>query len=157
MRLRTLRSLRHLLALAGLTAALTLGAADALAKKTQVDFGLDNTPPSDNTNGEAWTIFSTQCTTSATLPASCLLPFSTETNSGAVDIGFNVNINGTTYSKLFVNKNGIVTFATGLGTFVAATDFGDLTSNVAGASNPFIAAFYPSSELVIPDAAQPSD
>jgi hypothetical protein len=155
MRFRTLRSAQRLLALAGLAAALTLGAADAWAKRTQVDFGLDNTPPSDNTNGEAWTIFSTQCS-SPTLPASCVLPFSTETNSGAVSIGFNVNLNGTKYSTLFVNKNGIVTFATGLGAFVAATDFTDLTSKV-GATNPFIAAFYPSSELVIPDASAPSD
>lgn len=128
----------------------------AHAGRTFIDFGLDNTPPTNNTGGEAWTIFNTQCA-SATLPASCVLPFSSETNSGAVDIGFNLNINGTKYAKVFVNKNGIVTFATGLGAFVAATDFTDLTNNVAGASNPFIAAFYPSSELVIPDATQPSD
>ncbi len=128
----------------------------AHAGHTFIDFGLDNTPPTNNTGGEAWTIFSTQCA-SATLPASCVLPFSTETNSGAVNIGFNVNINGTKYSTLFVNKNGIVTFATGLGPFAAATDFADLTTNVVGANNPFIAAFYPSSELVIPDATAPSE
>ncbi|HYL70140.1 MAG TPA: hypothetical protein VEY89_02415, partial [Candidatus Dormibacteraeota bacterium] len=68
----------------------------AHAGHTFIDFGLDNTPPTNNTNGEAWTIFNTQCA-SATLPASCVLPFSSETNSGAVDIGFNVNINGTKY------------------------------------------------------------
>ena len=69
MRLRTLRSARHLFVLVGLTAALTLCAADAWAKKTQVDFGLDNTPPTNNVNGESWTVQPTQCTSSATAPA----------------------------------------------------------------------------------------
>jgi len=126
----------------------------AHAGHTFIDFGLDNNPPSNNTGGEAWEFSNTQCT-SATAPATCMLDFNAVTNSGAVDIGFNVNINGTKYSKVFVNKNGIVTFVTGLGAFTAATDFTDLTTNVAGASNPFIAAFYPSSELSIPSSTSP--
>jgi hypothetical protein len=134
-----------------------LACTDALAKRTQVDFGLDNTPPSNNVNGEAWTFSSAACTTSPPAPASCLLDFNSITNSGKVDIGFNVNIGGTTYTQVFVNKNGIITFATGLGAFVAAKDFAELTTTVAGANNPFIAAFYPSSELAIPKVSSPSD
>ncbi len=93
-----------------------------LAKPAQVDFGLDNIPPSNNTQGEAWEFSNTQCS-SATAPATCMIDFNAVTNSGAVDIGFNVNINGTKYSKVFVNKNAIVTFATGLGAFAPATTF----------------------------------
>jgi Putative Ig domain len=126
----------------------------AQAHHTAIDFGLDNTPPSNNTQGEAWEFSNTQCT-SATAPATCMLDFNAVTNSGAVGVGFNVNINGTKYAQVFVNKNGIVTFVTGLGAFAAATDFTDLTNNVAGATNPFIAAFYPSSELSIPSSTSP--
>jgi hypothetical protein len=124
------------------------------AHHTAIDFGLDNTPPSNNPEGEAWEFSNAQCP-STTAPATCMIDFNAVTNSGAVSIGFNVNINGTKYSTLFVNKNGIVTFATGLGSFVAATTFTDLTTNVAGANNPFIAAFYPSSELSIPSSTSP--
>ena len=148
---------RRLLAIAALPLLSVLTCTDALAKKTQVDFGLDNSPPSNNVNGEAWTFSSAACTTSPPAPASCLLDFTSITNSGKVDIGFSVNIGGTTYTQVFVNKNGILTFATGLGAFVAAETFGELTTTVAGANNPFIAAFYPSSELAIPKVSSPSD
>jgi hypothetical protein len=84
-----------------------------------------------------------------------MIDFNAVTNSSAVSIGFNVNLNGTKYSTLFVNKNGIVTFASGLGAFAPATTFGDVTTTVAGAANPFIAAFYPSSELSIPSSTSP--
>ena len=126
---------------------------EALARRTQVDFGLDNN--ANNTNGEAWTISGTQCTTSTTAPASCLLDFTTIANSGPVSIGFNVNIAGTKYTQLIVNKNGTVTFVTGLTAFVAATDFTDLTNNVVGLNNPFVAAFYPNNPLDIPAATGP--
>ena len=126
----------------------------AHAGRTAIDFNLDNNPPSNNTQGEAWEFSNAQCS-SATAPATCMIDFNAVTNSGAVDIGFNVNINGTKFSKVFVNKNAIVTFATGLGAFAPATTFSDLTTNVVGAANPFIAAFYPSSELSIPSSTSP--
>ena len=135
---------------------LALGITVAWAKKTVVDFGLDNTPPTNNANGEAWTIFGTQCTTSPTAPASCVLDFTSATNSGAVDIGFDVNIGGTKYTKIFVNKNGVLTFGAGLGAFAPVADFAGLTTLV-GTTNPYIAAFYPNSELDLPLASSPSD
>ena len=91
----------------------------AHAGHTFIDFNLDNNPPSNNTQGEAWEFSNAQCS-SATAPATCMIDFNAVTNSGAVDIGFNVNINGTKFSKVFVNKNAILTFATGLGAFAPA-------------------------------------
>jgi hypothetical protein len=44
------------LAIAAVPTLLALASTDALAKKTIIDFGLDNTPPTNNANGEAWTI-----------------------------------------------------------------------------------------------------
>jgi hypothetical protein len=88
-----------LLAIAALPLLFVRTCTDALARRTQVDFGLDNSPPSNNVNGEAWTFSSAACTTSPPAPASCLLDFNSITNSGKVDIGFNVNIGGTTYTR----------------------------------------------------------
>ncbi len=56
-------------------------------------------------------------------------------STGLVDIGFSVNFFGTTYSQLFVNNNGNVTFNAALGTF---TPFA-LTSP---GNPPIIAAFF---------------
>lgn len=56
-------------------------------------------------------------------------------STGLVDIGFNVNFYGTTYSQLFVNNNGNVTFNAPLPTF---TPFA-LTSP---GNPPIIAAFF---------------
>ena len=79
------------------------------------------------------------------------------TSSGPVSLGFDVNLNGVKYKQVHVNQNGVVTFATALGTYTPATDFASLQS-VVGAANPFIAAFYPSATaLSIPLAANPAD
>jgi hypothetical protein len=126
--------------------------ASALARQPKIDFQ----DPLNNENGEAWVFSSAECTTPPG-PASCVLDFSSATNSGAIDITFKVKIGGTIYTQLFVNKNGVITFGSGLGAFAAAADFTDLANNVIGASVPFIAGFYPNSELNIPVAASPSD
>ena len=126
----------------------------AHAKKPQIDFGLDNS--ANNINGEAWTIFSTQCTSSPTAPASCVLDFSGTATTGLVDIGFNVKIGATAYSKLFVNKNGLLTFSSALNSFTPVSDFSELTT-LLGANNPYIAPFYPNNELVLRVAAGPEE
>ena len=135
-----------------LAAALLLAAIPAQAKKPLIDFGMDNA--ANNENGEAWKFSSADC--AGTAAASCVLDFSSATNSGLVNIGFPVRVGSSTYTQLYVDKNGILTFASGLGAFVAASDFTDLVTNVAGAANPFIAAFYPDSELIIRTATDPS-
>lgn len=58
-----------------------------------------------------------------------------DSSTGAVGIGFGFNFFGTTYTSLFVNNNGNVTFNTALNTF---TPFG-LTG---GVSQPIIAPFF---------------
>ena len=131
---------------------LAFAATVADARRTQIDFGLDN--GANNVNGEAWTFFSTQCTSSPTAPASCVVDFSVTPATGLVDIGFNANIGGTKYSKAYVNKNGVLTFGSALAAFTPANDFTGLTA-VIGADNPYIAAFYPNNELVIPTATSP--
>ena len=124
----------------------------AFAKKPQIDFGLDNL--TNNVNGEAWSFFSTQCTSSATAAASCVIDFSGTRTTGLVDIGFNVNIGGTQYPRLYVNRNGLLTFGSAVTAFTAVDDFAGLTAAV-GAANPYIAPFYPNNELVIPVATSP--
>ncbi len=154
MKLTTVMHARHLVAALLLPVLLALTASDALAKKRLIDFGLDDIPPQNNVNGEAWTISATNCTAASTAPASCVQDFTTTTDSGKVNIGFSVNIAGTSYSQVIVNKNGILTFVNPLGAFTAVGDAAALTSLV-GAANPYIAVFYPSSELVIPSATGP--
>ena len=127
----------------------------AQARRTQIDFGLDNL--NNNVNGEAWTIDSTQCTSSAIAPASCVIDFSGTRTTGLVDIGFNVNIGGTKYPKLYVNRNGLLTFGAAVAAFTPASSFDGPTglTAVLGTGNPYIAAFYPNNELVIPVATSP--
>lgn len=62
------------------------------------------------------------------------LPANDDGSTGAVGIGFNANFFGTTYSNLFVNNNGNVTFTGPLSTF---TPFGLLST-----STPIIAPFF---------------
>ena len=152
------RGPRRLLAFVVLPVLFVLASADALAKKTQVDFSLDNTPPTNNVNGESWTVLPGVCTEPLTGPASCLanFAFGGDTTTGLVNLGFSANINGTTYTQVYVNKAGILTFTSGLGPFTAAADFSSLTTLV-GANNPFIAAYYPDTEFLIPAATFPSD
>ena len=51
--------------------------------------------------------------------ASCVQDFTTTTNSGKVNIGFNVKIGAATYPQVIVNKNGTLTFVNPLGAFTA--------------------------------------
>lgn len=57
-----------------------------------------------------------------------------DSSTGSVAIGFNTNFFGNTYSSLYVNNNGNVTFNAPLSTF---TPFGLLTSSI-----PIIAPFF---------------
>ena len=134
---------------------LALAATVADARRTSIDFGLDNL--NNNVNGEAWTIDSTQCTSSVIAPASCVIDFSGTRTTGLVDIGFNVNIGGTKYPKLYVNRNGLLTFGAAVAAFTPASSFDGPTglTAVLGTGNPYIAAFYPNNELVIPVATSP--
>lgn len=56
------------------------------------------------------------------------LPANDDGSTGLVNIGFNVNFFGTTYSQLYVNNNGNVTFDASLSTF---TPFSLLSTNRA--------------------------
>jgi hypothetical protein len=63
------------------------------------------------------------------------LPANDDGSTGAVNIGFSTNFFGTTFTQLFVNNNGNVTFDAALSTF---TPFG-LTGNIG---TPIIAPFF---------------
>lgn len=63
-----------------------------------------------------------------------VLPANDDDSTGIVAIGFPINFFGTTYTQLYVNNNGNVTFTGSLGTF---TPFGLLN-----ASTPIIAPFF---------------
>jgi len=137
-------------------ALLVLGGSPTWARRISVDFNNSNDPPTNNANGESWSASTADCTDSGTASASCVLDLVNATDSSAVNIGFTVNIGGTSYAKLFVNANGVIAFGGAVGAFNGAPDFATLASDLGG-SNPFIAAFYPSSPLLLPVASSPSD
>jgi hypothetical protein len=62
------------------------------------------------------------------------LPANDDGFTGLVDIGFNANFAGTTYSQLFVNNNGNVTFDGSLSTFTPFV--------ISGAATKIIAPFF---------------
>jgi hypothetical protein len=62
------------------------------------------------------------------------LPANDDESTGQVNIGFTINLFGTSYSKLYVNNNGNVTFDASLSTF---TPFG-----LAGVATKIIAPFF---------------
>ena len=147
---------RHLITIMALTLTGALAATTAYAKKTQIDFTGSDPSPSNNANGESWSLDTSTCGADSILPVGCYLDFgATATDSAAVNLGFNVIIGGSPYSHAFVNKNGLLTFKAAFGPFVdTATTFDLLTAAATtaagGADNPFIAAFYPSRELQFP-------
>ena len=124
------------------------------ARRVSVDFSGTGDSPTNNANGEAWSALTSDCTDTGTGPSSCVLNLATNTDSAGANIGFTVNIGGTSYTKAFVNRNGVLAFGDAVGAFTGAQDFATLTTEIG---NPFVAAFYPSSELVIPAASSPSD
>ena len=63
-----------------------------------------------------------------------VLPANDDGSTGAVNLGFNANFFGTTYSQAYVNNNGNITFDASLSTY---TPFG-----LAGASRVIIAPFF---------------
>lgn len=128
----------------------------AWAKRVSVDFNASDPTPTNNANGESWSASTTACAVADTAPASCVLNLVASTDSPAVNLGFTVNIAGTSYSKVFINANGVLAFGGAMGAFTAAQDFATLTGDI-GATGPFIAGFYPSSPLLLPVASVPSD
>ena len=130
-----------------------------------IDFGfLSPTQGENDANGEAWQINPGTCAPldgDGTSAIGCVLDFtsaaSSAASSGLNSLGFDVNLNGTIYKKVHVNQNGVITFVSALGAYAPATDFASLQT-IAGAGNPFIAAFYPgSTALVVPLASDPAD
>ena len=63
------------------------------------------------------------------------LPANDDGSTGQVNLGFTANINGTNYTKTFVNNNGNVTFNASLGTFTPS-------AISSGAFGPIIAPFF---------------
>ena len=75
-------------------------------------------------------------------PASCVLHLSGDQTTDAINLGFNVAIGGTSYSSLFINENGIVTFGTPITSGSAWTPELDLAALTALVPQPYIAASY---------------
>jgi PASTA domain/Dockerin type I domain len=128
----------------------------AQAKRMSIDF---NYPNLNNANGEAWPFSTTGCvplSSSTPVAAVCPQDFTAPNAFAVAPIGFGVNIGGTTYQQLFVDRNGTVTFVAALGALQSPADFDALTT-VIGTGNPFIAAFYPKTALSLPKAVQPTD
>jgi Thrombospondin type 3 repeat len=154
---------RRLLALAVLPLLCAVAPTTAFAKRTAIDFTGSGGSPSNNGNGESWSLDTSTCGAVSTLPVGCYLDFGgTATDSGAVSLGFDVVIGGNRYSQAFVNKNGLLTFRSAFGPFVdSATTFDLLTAAATAAAggldNPFIAAFYPNRELQFPVLASGSN
>jgi beta-lactam-binding protein with PASTA domain len=150
---------RHLLA-GLLVFAGTFAFAGGGPRHIPIDFGF---PTQNDANGEAWEINPGTCTPldgDGVSAIGCVLDFTTavasSTSSGPISLGFDVNLNGTIYKQVHVNQNGVITFVSALGAYTPATDFASLQT-IAGAGNPFIAAFYPgSSALVVPLADNPA-
>jgi len=160
---RNLAFRRQLLALAVLPLLAAVAPTTAFAKKTAIDFTGSGGSPTNNVNGESWSLDTSTCGAVSTLPVGCYLDFGgTTTDSAAVSLGFNVIIGGNPYSQAFVNKNGLLTFRSAFGPFVdTATTFDLLTAATTAAAggldNPFIAAFYPNRELQFPVLASGSN
>lgn len=120
-------------------------------------------PSQNDTNGEAWQILPGTCSPldgDGSAAIGCVLDFTTAdastASSGPISLGFDVNLNGTIYKQVHINQNGVITFVSALGAYTPATDFASLQT-IAGAGNPFIAAFYPGSNaLVVPLASDPA-
>jgi beta-lactam-binding protein with PASTA domain len=165
----SIRQLTRAIALTLIVALLGLASAPGYAggvpRHILIDFGFSTpTTGTNDANGEAWQINPGTCVPldqDGSSAVGCVLDFSTPTlaatSSGPVSLGFDVNLNGVTYKQVHVNQNGVVTFASALGTYAPANDFPSLQT-IAGTKNPFIAAFYPSTTaLSIPLAGNPAD
>jgi hypothetical protein len=64
-----------------------------------------------------------------------VLPANDDGSTGQVNLGFNANINSTTYAQTYVNNNGNVTFTAPLGTFTPS-------AISSGGFGPIIAPFF---------------
>lgn len=128
------------------------------ARKIAVDFTSGDPDPNAAT-GDRWVPSSTECTVAgSTEPASCGLAF-VDGSTGPIPLGFSVNIGGTSFDTVFVNKHGFVTFASGAeiidGNFPPAADIAAVQAIVSPVQNrPFFSPFY--REFVIPDLAPSS-
>lgn len=64
-----------------------------------------------------------------------VLPANDDGSTGLVNLGFSANINGSTFTRTYVNNNGNITFNAALGTFTPS-------AISSGAFGPIIAAFF---------------
>ena len=114
-----------------------LVSAPALAGHTAIDFGYNsndgqNFPFTANTD-------TTSCADGSSVGASCMVNLAGNQSSDAINLGFSINIGGTSYSALFINENGAVSFGAGLpnGSFTPASSLSSLlTGQVTGVIAP---------------------
>ncbi|HTP39978.1 MAG TPA: thrombospondin type 3 repeat-containing protein [Steroidobacteraceae bacterium] len=102
-----------------------------------------------NTTGESWYLFddSVCSTATSTAKATCPIDLTASNSSGAINIGFNVNINGSLYDTLYVNRNGVITFGNPLSSgFATETGFSGigtlLDDHGVAIAGRFITPFY---------------
>lgn len=79
-------------------------------------------------------------------PASCVLHLTNTTLSnqttGPINLGFNISFGGNTYSSLYINENGIVTFGNPIASGSAWVPEASLAGLQSLIGDPFIAASY---------------
>lgn len=115
---------------------LLMAGAQTQAGQTEIDFNADGFTNASPGSGQYFSAANSH-----------VLALAGDGTSGPISLGFNVTIAGITYSSIFVNENGIVSFGAGLpsGSFSAAADFAALESQIAA---PFIAASYANLQTV---------
>jgi hypothetical protein len=127
---------------------LLLCAPAAQAKRIVIDFAATSDGTGMSNVGQSFVTTidpTTDCAAASTVAASCVLQLSPDKTSGAIPLGFSIQIGSNSYSAVYVTENGLVNF---IGTlpdgYVGAADFSALQTALGniGASQRFIAPFY---------------
>ena len=105
---------------------LMLGAANAFAGRSQVEFSGGGSP-GFGPYGDAWVTTASAAACAGAGAASCGVPFANGTSSGLINLGFTANIGGSAYDAVFMNSSGFVTF-----------------TNTQSPDSPYTAAYSPS-------------
>jgi len=124
---------------------------------------IDFSAPGIGFTGESFISDSTGCGATSIAAASCVLNLSNSVNpsSDAILLGFSLKIGASTYDRVFIDVNGIMTFgsatfASPLGAFTSESSFANLQSLVDSAgAQPFVAPFY--AALTPAPASLPTD
>lgn len=130
----------------------------ALAGHTAIDFEGPGNMSLTSGQSFVFTSNSADCDATSIVPASCALALNGDLSSVAVNIGFTVKIGSDSYTTLYVNENGIVTFGKALPSgFSPAANFAALQTIAtnAGVGERFIAPFY--ADLNTPNTAAPNE